>query len=204
MSAKNRYSGVAYHSALAQELEAEPLERFSAPGFEAFQHDLRNGPPRGFDSVDVIYAEPPWPAGFDKFNARAKIEGGTYAGLIHSIGMMVQHLGKPTYMITGAQGKRLLPEPSITGKIQIHNGGPVDVVGFNTDFLPGQSGELFTNFQFLKALAGRYDTVGYFCCGYGATGRVFIEAGKRAIVCDYNARCIGHIAKEFNSWNRPQ
>ncbi len=39
--------------------------------------------------------------------------------------------------------------------------------------------------------------------GYGRAGRIFYEAGKRFVMSDYNASCIGHIAKEWQMWVKP-
>lgn len=62
-----------YHTALmgGTMYDREPIERVEFPDGVAMRHNLWEPLPQEFDQCDVWYAEPPWRAGYDRFNERA-------------------------------------------------------------------------------------------------------------------------------------
>jgi hypothetical protein len=166
------------------------------PGGIAFQHDIRTGLSLEFGVCDVIYAEPPWPDGFETFNERAGTTGGTYRELMQAIAKAVLSDTKaPAVLLVGERAIKLLP-PFLDHVKTILNGNEVWAISYRTR-LPATPR---TSEELVAWLATRFQCVGDFCCGYGKAGRIFYRAGKRFVLADYNARCIGHIAVHGKGW----
>lgn len=67
--------------------------------------------------------------------------------------------------------------------------------------IPTETPEGFMhNGEVLALLARKYKKVGDWCCGYGYSGRVFLSQGREAVLSDYNAKCIGYIANNYQTW----
>lgn len=178
-----------YHSALWDESAAEPCERVELRGGLAFRHDIYLGLPEEFARCDVLYSEPPWPAGVEVFDRRAGVAGGDYRRLMEAIGAVITGTNIPTFLITGDRGRKLLPMALQEHRIILNGAAAWCMVYRKRLHDWPESTEAL-----LERLAAEFGCVGDFCCGYGTAGRVFRAAGKRFVLADYNARCIGHIA----------
>ena len=90
----------------------------------AFQHDMADGIPEEMREADVLYAELPWPNGYEKFAEMADVkQRKSYGDLIGDIGREIRELGKPTIVICGKTAlKHLNAEEVALGKL---NGGNV-------------------------------------------------------------------------------
>lgn len=184
-----------YHSAMLGEEAAPNITRCRFPSGEAFQWDILNGFPPEFDKCDVFYAEPPWRAGFDKFNERAGVTGRTYAGLVEAMNQAIEKAGKPSFIVSGLHARKLYR--GYTGLMPITlRDAPVLLYSWNYDMpvFP----EVPSSVRFLEYLAKRFECVGDWCCGYGGTGEVMRLSGKKSVLCDYNAACIGKVMERFN------
>lgn len=190
---------IPYHSALKQGKgeEAEPLQgvHTDAQGNTCFVWDVTTPDiPEAYLTCDLIYAEPSWPGGLERFDARAGVKTDSYAAYAGAIASFIERLNKPTVMFVGANALRHTPPPDFTVSA-ILNGNKVQAAFWNGAFATGNS-----NQEIIRNLAKRYDRVGDFCCGYGTTGRLFMEAGKTCVLTDYNANCCGYIAQEMKGW----
>ena len=190
---------IPYHSALKQGIaeEAEPLQgvHTDAQGNTCFVWDVTAPEiPEAYYECDLIYAEPSWPGGLERFDERAGVKTESYAAYATAVARIITELGKPTVLFVGANALRHTPPPDFTTSA-ILNGNTVQAAFWNGAFALGNGSQ-----DIIRSLAERYDRVGDFCCGYGTTGRLFMEAGKTCVLTDYNAKCCGFVAREMKGW----
>lgn len=196
----------AYHGAHRPVVDGLPaVERFDThPGLVAFRHDLlTDGPlPADYATADVLVTDLPWRLGFDTFNERAGItDDRTYDEFLDVISHIVETTTIPVYLITGRHALSKLPTPATTIPMALNENDAIAVAYRPGDEADGSYG---TAPEFLHALTTRgYATVGDPCCGYGRTARVFLRAGKAAVVSDMNPTCIGYISQHAQEWHPP-
>jgi len=152
-------------------------------------NDLLLGPlPVEFEQCDVFYTDLPWRAGFKTFEKRAGKAGRVYQDFMRAVSLVVVQLRhKPIVLVAGKTEMRHLP--ACTMRPTVLNGDDAVVALYGR--LPKL--DLTDSWSILDSLARHYQCVGDFCCGYGRAGRVFLRAGKRFVMSDYNAKCIGFI-----------
>jgi hypothetical protein len=189
-----------YHTALGQgRLEAaESVQAWRAGNNEAFVHDLLSGPlPDAYARADVLFSDVPWPAGFERFESRAGINGnhGTrvWSQLITTYVREARRLEIPLVFSTNRSKHWELPQPDAKLPSRL-NGAHCALWTYGLDI---QGGDVM---NVLRELACRYDVVGDPMCGYGRTGRVFAQASKHFVMSDYNPYCIGYIAEHAPTW----
>lgn len=186
----------AHHSALRDPLDAPRASYFEWRGNIALQHDLILEPklPPAFDACDVLYLEPPWQAGFTRFNERAGVtDARTYTDLIAAISTLIRNESRPVVLLTGRHAVKAYPPAN--PKPALINGYAFIALAYRMP-LPAAA----TDADLLAALARRHARVGDPVCGYGRTARAFTAAGKAWTVSDYNATCIGYIAQTAATW----
>lgn len=192
---------IPYHSALAKG-QLEDAEALPS-GVVHFDHrensvqvwDINSDPiPEEFRECDLIYAEPAFPAGMAIFDERAGAKHTQYDVYATNFGRIIRELGKPTVMFLPDRALKFLPPPDFTTKVDL-NGNLTMVAFWNGAFALGGS-----NKDLIRGLACEYNRVGDFCCGYGTTGRLFIEAGKNCVLSDYNPLCCGYVADHMEGW----
>jgi hypothetical protein len=191
---------MAFHSGLAKgKVEgATPVSRFVLGDSLAFQHDILDGYSSEFDPCDIIYAEAPWPAGAKVFDKRAGVGERRFSGLTKSLSEVITSLTTPIILITGGWGLTSLPKPDSMLKSRIPTDGvgaleECYIFGYRTE-IP----EFDRRTGLIPVLATKYDCLGDFFCGYGNVALEAHKQGKRFIVSDYNAECIGYIAQYFS------
>lgn len=198
-------SATPYHSALHEPPSGLPSQQSYIDGrVHAFQHDVLSDielPPE-FDQCDILYAEPPWQAGGHRFDERVGIHGRTNGQLWSRIVQIVYVSGKPAVLVAGAAEGAWLRNIRGVQTVRTKLNSAPAVAYLIRDPLPGIDPLLHadTSMTILRELAARYRVVGDFCCGYGRTGRVFVEAGGNAVLSDYNPQCIGYIAAHAGEW----
>lgn len=192
-----------YHSGLAPEHAAEPCERFEAAGIVALAHDIFNLLPAEFGVCDVFYMEPPWRVGFAEFNCRAKKEH-DYKAFLNRVGEVVGSLKVPVFMIAGDAAVGYYPATEFKVRVKVHGLGAQMLCYNSAPIVPAIGGKrtIPTNIECIEALALRFNCVGDLFCGYGLTGRIFVEAGKRCVLADFNPKCIGRISQISASWGK--
>lgn len=152
----------------------------------------------GFDRCDVLVADLPWQRGYEVFNQRAGVDDGRdYAGFMRCVSALVEAATVPTWLVTGAHAARFLPDADVQIPMMLNEDRAIAYgyrPGMETAARNGEARE------FLRTLAETYDCAGDFCAGYGRTGRIFLRAGKRAVLSDVNPQCIGYIAEHAPDW----
>jgi hypothetical protein len=179
---------------------ASRREWFGTLGLVAFTHDLlTDGPlPADYEHADVLVSDLPWRVGFDTFNQRAGItDDRTYGECMAAVAELVEGTAVPVYLVTGKHALAYLPEPATTLPMMLNQDEAIAIC-----YRPGDEadGRYRNTWEFLDALARRYGTAGDPCCGYGRTARVFLQAGRSAVVSDMNPLCIGYIAEHAGGW----
>lgn len=156
---------------------------------------LKGSIPDPYRACDLIYGEPAWPAGLKEFDKRAGVTTESYAAHIADVARVMQSLNKPTVLVGSPAMLLKLPGLDLSGEILLNTAKAT--MGFYNGaspvFMP-------TTDALLHALALIYTRVGDFCCGYGNTGKIFLEAGRNCVLSDYNAECCGYVAAHLGKW----
>ena len=179
-------------------VSAKRCWRAEHDGSVALVNNVMDGLPEDFDPCDVLYAEPAWRHGFEKFNRRAGLKepAYTYEEYVSAIGKIVTEAGKPAVIITGLHARRRFPAANQWINVVL-NGHKALALTYDVT-LEGLEGE--TTHHLISRLAERFERVGDFCCGYGNTGRIFVGAGKKCVLSDHNPMCVGHIDRHWRDW----
>jgi hypothetical protein len=188
----------AYHSVYLNPVRSEPTMRWSGQGSVAMVHDIMAGPlPTEYGDCDLLYADLPWRAGFDRYNERAGIaDGRTYRQFIARVGDEVGRATGPVVLVAGRHALRFLPKPAATLPIRLPASDHAIALTYNLALSPlwGDTAGL------LAFLATGFERVGDFCCGYGWSSRAFTRAGKTFVASDHNAECVGYISAHARGW----
>lgn len=187
----------AYHTALGDRYEEFPAtDRVEHALGVAFVHDLAGGIPEEMvNGADVFYADVPWAAGYEKFASRAGVpQKLKYRDFVGKLGKEIRLVGKPAAIVTGKHAVRQFA-PDATAEVSLNGDNAVACLWRITPW----AGRITTE-MLIKTLAKRFNCVGDFCCGYGRSGRIFVQNGKTFIMSDLNAACIGHIKHNIRHW----
>jgi len=151
------------------------------------RHDVTNPLPKEFEECDVFYIESAWPHGLKVFNERAhkEVRFDDYVKALHGIA----ERGVPTFIVAGKTAGKILSDASFNTMISLRGETEVNLYSYNIT-TPVYAK---TTFDLLDYLATKYECVGDPCCGLGLTGRVFLKHGKKAVISDYNGRCINYL-----------
>lgn len=183
-----------YHSALKDDLKiSRSLERYEHLGSIVVRHNIEHGYHPDFQQADVIYAEPAWRNGYEKFMRRADTEG-SFRSYLASISNLICTLEVPSYIVMGQHMKKQLTPDHII---------PIKLHGYKC-FLGiwnAEPIEAATNYDAVNTIASVHSCILDFCCGYGNTARAAIRHGKRFICSDINGHCIYYIAKELMGYD---
>jgi hypothetical protein len=188
-----------YHSALKPSRPADPIQAAHLARSWAFVHDIRDGLPSAYDLCDVFYTDLPWRDGFKVFEQRAgQLKADhhhrDYAQFLLAVSMVIHKMTRPLVIVTGKHALPYLPKPTNLYVTKL-NGAPAAAFAYNLQLF-----HLADATDILDELAQRFECAGDFCCGYGRTAKAFHDRGKRFVVSDYNAMCIGHMASEWGKW----
>jgi hypothetical protein len=186
-----------YHSALGdrQEQDVPGVDRFELEDSVAFVHDIFDAEllPAEYAACDVLYLEPPWRDGFGLYERRTGNDGRNWNDLMRRAGELIVNSSLPAVVTISRWTPMPEPDYRLDGR---QNELPCSfwIYGDVGSALPVQDVDL------VAVLARDFERVGDFFCGYGRSARIFAQHGKRFTVSDYNARCIGYIAREAASW----
>jgi hypothetical protein len=152
---------------------------------------LTKGKHKLFKKANVIYSEPAWKDGYDKFLNRAGFKSKEgYEGFkkyLYHIRKTIFELGIPAYIIMGKHMLKYL-EPDKTKEVKLHGYGCLAGL-----YNGAELKEVLNNKDVLKYVTRRYKMVLDFSCGYGNTAK---EANK-FICSDINPKCIYYVAKKY-------
>jgi hypothetical protein len=211
-----------YHSARADHAATTaypPLDRFESPdgSGQALVHDLaaHQALPPEYAAAQpglVLYAEPPFPAGYKVFAERAHLaptpanpsgQAVPYPAFIRLLTQLVASnpLGGVCILSRPAL-KYVATPPDASIEITLHRPGNLATACYwryplRTP-LPSTALEIITTIAADPATT----TLGDPCCGYGLTGRVAAanDPPRRWVLSDLVPECIGHIAATSPSW----
>jgi len=200
--------GAAYHSAVkhvSRLQDSPPVTRATVGGSVALVSNLLDGLAPEFLTCDLLYLEPPWPAGFREFNRRAGItdEARSHGALVSLIGSLASTLPFPVVVSEmGIPSRRRLesfsPDSMIESSLPPHSMRPIRFYGWRIE-LP----QAVDSRDLVRSFAGTYHRIGDPCCGYGRTALDFLGAGGGEVVMsDINADCIGYIAQNLEGWRQ--
>ena len=189
-----------YHSALQDEADEVPYHFVEFPAGVAFVHDIHLGLSPRFSTCDCFYGDPPWRAGHAKFDARAGLDTGPFDRLLGAIRRVITANTRPMILTVGKIDSRFYPTPAFC-EDGLLRGAKAKMLCYGFSSRPEVfAGDPPSSLDVLQWLAGRYDVIGDFFCGYGNSGRIFVEAGKRCVLSDYNQKCICYIAAHNFEW----
>lgn len=185
-----------YHSALKDELELNNrLKYYESNGSVVFQHDITEGKYELYQKADVIYSEPAWKDGYDKFINRAGFENEEgYEGFkkyLYHIKKTISELNIPTYIIMGKHMLKYL-DPDRTEKVNLHGYGCL--VGLYNN---AKLDNIKNNEDVLQYVVENYNNILDFSCGYGNVAREASKQNKKFICSDINSKCIYYVASNF-------
>jgi hypothetical protein len=183
-----------YHSALKDDLEIDhELDYYESGGSISIKHNIEDGPHHVFSRADVIYAEPAWRDGYEKFMLRAGATGDFKKYLV-CISNVILALDIAAYIVMGRHMKRQLA-PDLTMPIKLH--GYKCLLGiWKADAI-----EAKTNYDAVNHIASEYSCMLDFCCGYGNTAVAAKNHNKRFVCSDVNRKCIYYIAMELMGYD---
>lgn len=180
-----------YHSALGEAPTGPGITEFSTANGEAFVHDVMTADylPDAFKQCDVLYADPPWQRGYKVFSERCCVEPAkSYDTFMWHVIDLIDRAELPAVMVVGKQAAKYFDGwTAVPVRLQ-----RFDAVAYYSNVKPVQA---FTANGILEGLARRFDCVGDFFAGYGASARAFTLAGKRFVASDCNPRCIATIQR---------
>jgi len=150
--------------------------------------------PVEFAQCDVLYVEPSWRSGVKEFGKRAGLPV-EFIPYIKSIIKCAVYAQIPTYIVSGKEGQKFFKGAGFSSIDILLNGGKSKLYMINHEVVP--EGE--TSMDAIEWLAQRYSCVGDFSCGFGRSGRIFKEQGKRFVMSDINKKCLSAIKMSLMS-----
>lgn len=191
----------AYHSAIKSQplVESPRLARWESSLGVALTHDLAADPvlPAEFAKCDVFYAEPPFPAGWKVFHDRLNLEPAmAYRDFIRVCSELVAERGG--VLIVSKQAEKFAAPPRYSSLITLHR-DTWEALALWYGMVPTKT--LPDVPSILRHLAQQFEVVGDFCSGYGYTGRIFVEQGKRFVLSDVDPHCTGYVSEHAEGWS---
>ena len=181
-----------YHSFKNDEIMLwDKLEKFTRDDSVGFVHDITEGLTDLHKEADIIYSEPSWLDGYAEFANRGTIKVGNYKAYLRAFNEIIA-FGVPVVLIIGKHHLKTLPQPSSLLNVTM-NGSNETAYGWGLDIAESKSK---STDQLIKWLSSKFDCVADPCCGYGNTGLIFRENGKRFIMSDISSKLIAYIAKQ--------
>jgi len=146
--------------------------------------------------IDLIYSEPAWEKGYKEFLNRSEDKSNSnYSEYLNSISNIILDKTIPIILIIGKHAIKKLPIFNSFLNIKLH-GYLTQVYGWNID-LSIYKNKFKTNYDLIKLLSKDFNNVWDFSCGYGNTGKIFIENNKNCILTDINKKNITYIAENI-------
>ena len=191
-----------YHSALKPPLDCPPADRDECEYGKVLRRDVFRGLGSDFRECDVFYTEPPWPRGFTVFNERAGHETDrTFGDLARQLSGLARSLVPPVIYLVGI-GTLSLYKPHDQIEISLRRTDKFRALAISWRLELPRTLECAEDL--LAWLAENHDCVGDFMAGYGRTGRIFAGLGKRFVLADLNAHCVGYISQHMRDWGRKE
>ena len=184
-----------YHTALKDELfENSNICNVEFNGNLAYTLDIANENKFPY-SYDLIYSEPAWKYGYEKFLERTgKSNSSDYMSYVKSIVAIIENTNVPVVLILGKHIIKKYPE--FNSKISVNlNGYNTFAYGWRIDLSKYEP--CSRNYDLIEKLSNDYSKVWDFSCGYGNTGKIFIDNNKKCVLTDISSKCITYIAENL-------
>lgn len=160
-------------------------------------HNIHDGYNKVFDPCDILYSEPAWKHGYNKFMSKANSNALTFDNYVDAICFFLEKANKPTVIIVGVHdSKRYLQRLSFKAKritLSIHSCNAIALF-YKMDVI-----DVSTSVELLDQISKTYARVGDFCAGYGNTADAFYMNGKNFVVSDVNKSYIGYIIDKYEN-----
>lgn len=188
-----------YHSALepSTDVPHEAIDYYEAPdGSVMFQHDILGGVAEPFSRANVVYTEPAWRQGYERFMQRADAKNipgfDAYMGMQERV---IRELDIPAYMIGGANTLHYIdPDDAHEIYFEFHDCDAWAFLWNNPEYDPY---DVDTVVDVLYTMRENYNWALDFNCGQGRTARAMHDAGKQFVCSDVNGRVINQIAQDL-------
>lgn len=164
------------------------MQRADFPDGVALCHNLWLPLPAEYSECDVIYAEPPWRHGYDVFNDRAGTQDPPWPDFMRRVADVIAQRSCPVVITAGKGTLRFLQQPDACYETQL-NGGDAMLLCYGLALENSETSE-----SALHEICQRFSIIGDWCCGYGRTALIARQHGKRFVVSDHNATCVGYMA----------
>lgn len=189
-----------YNSALKngtkQILGLRPTERFDYDGCIGLRRNIiTEGYFSELESCDIIYCEPPFPAGIKVFDLRAKEKTISYNEFASKFAELWDDLShKPRLAITNKKLEKELPTPDCKVKVKLNTHWE-SLSCWGVEVPEGLS-----NLQVCHFLGKKYSRMGDITCGYGIPILNFkvSKEGNTFVASDYDAHCITVLRNLLN------
>ena len=170
----------------------------------AFRYNLESrhtcdGLPDEYATCDVLYGDPPWPAGYAEFNRRGGVtDPKGYSYFAKMVDTLMALSGRPGVLIAGRSFLASTGSARVARETRrtTLNGEPALAILYGGLSLPNTG----SSEDVLIYLARHFRRVGDFMCGYGRAGRVFAADGGSFVLSDCNASCVGYVASHAAEW----
>ena len=165
-----------------------PTNRFEQDGCVGIRRNLiTEGYFKDLESCDVVYCEPPFPAGVKVFDERAKENTNSYTDFANGFSRiwgLLKH--KPRLAITNKRLEKFLTKPDLQIKVKLNTHWET-LSCWGISIPEGK-----TNLQICEILGKKYSRIGDFTCGYGIPILSFKNAkqGNTFVGADYDPHCI--------------
>jgi hypothetical protein len=181
-----------YNSALKNgtvTVTAEPTEKFTLGRSTGMRWNiLTEPPPPELYDCDVVYCEPPYPAGIKIFDERAGESTSGFGAFAEGFAAVWSTIAAPKYAIVSSRLLKSLPPPDALVAVKLNkckerlacwNGAPVPPEGMAT-------------YDVSKWLGKRFTRMADITCGYGGPLIRFCAArpGNSFFGADYDPHCI--------------
>lgn len=165
-----------------------PTNRFDQDGCVGIRRNvITEGYFAELESCDIIYCEPPFPAGIKVFDERAKEKTPSYNDFANGFANVWEKLNnKPRLAITNKKLEKFLPTPDLQVRVKLNTHWET-LSCWGIDVPSGK-----TNLEICTILGGKYTRMGDFTCGYGIPILTFKKSrqGNTFVGADYDPHCI--------------
>jgi len=192
------YNSAIKNNGTKQILDVEPTERFDYKGCIGMRRNvITEGLHPDFLSCDVIYCEPPFPAGIKVFDKRAKDTTNSYRDFIEAFKVAWEQIKVPKYGIFNKILAKHMPEPTSISRVKLN-------AHWENLFCYGPPVPTnISNYDACRFLGIAHHRIGDICCGYGMPVLQFkkMKPQNTFVASDYDPHCITVLRKLMDDEN---
>lgn len=187
--------GKFYHTAVGEKFESglTGITRFEADGNIAIAHDITKGILPEYQNADVIYSEPCWRAGYEKFASTVGVKQRLpYNDYLQIQSNIVRNLGIPAFIMSGVSMIKHLKADAVVDIWFEQHDCPAYINVYNADksIINGCK----TNEDVIDSLCQKFNVILDFNSGYGNICEHALKYGKHFICTDLCPTAIEYVA----------